>query len=76
MLAVAVVAENGEHGSAMAPIAKNLIGRYIEKYPLGSAQPVPMEDKINNNNGYVKDQLLTSPQRASLSSLEHENHAH
>jgi penicillin-binding protein 2 len=32
VLAVAVVAENGEHGSAMAPIAKKLIKRYMEKY--------------------------------------------
>lgn len=31
VLAVAVVAENGEHGSKMAPIARNLIKRYIEK---------------------------------------------
>jgi len=32
VLAVAVVAENGEHGSKMAPIAKKLITRYIKKY--------------------------------------------
>ncbi len=32
VLAVAVVAENGEHGSAMAPIARDLIKRYMEKY--------------------------------------------
>lgn len=32
LLAVAVVAENGEHGSAMAPVAKKVIERYIEKY--------------------------------------------
>ncbi len=32
VLAVAVVAENGEHGSKMAPIARDLIKRYIEKY--------------------------------------------
>ncbi len=32
VLAVAVVAENGEHGSKMAPIARDLIQRYIEKY--------------------------------------------
>ena len=31
VLAVAVVAENGEHGSAMAPIARDLIKRYMEK---------------------------------------------
>ncbi|HHJ35919.1 MAG TPA: penicillin-binding protein 2 [Gammaproteobacteria bacterium] len=32
VLAVAVVAENGEHGSRMAPIARDLIKRYMEKY--------------------------------------------
>ncbi|RKZ63586.1 MAG: penicillin-binding protein 2 [Gammaproteobacteria bacterium] len=32
VLAVAVVAENGEHGSKMAPIARKLIQRYMEKY--------------------------------------------
>jgi len=32
VLAVAVVAENGEHGSKMAPIAKKMIKRYMEKY--------------------------------------------
>ncbi len=32
VLAVAVVAENGEHGSKMAPIAKKIIKRYMEKY--------------------------------------------
>jgi len=29
---VAVVAENGEHGSKMAPIAKKIIDRYLKKY--------------------------------------------
>lgn len=33
VLAVAVVAENGEHGSKMAPIARDLIEHYMEKYP-------------------------------------------
>ena len=32
-LAVAVVAENGEHGSAMAPVAKAVLSRYLQKYP-------------------------------------------
>ena len=31
VLAVAVVAENGEHGSKMAPIARDLIKRFMEK---------------------------------------------
>jgi penicillin-binding protein 2 len=32
VLAVAIVAENGEKGSKMAPIARKIIERYIEKY--------------------------------------------
>jgi penicillin-binding protein 2 len=32
VLAVVIVAENGEHGSKMAPIAKQLIERYLKKY--------------------------------------------
>ncbi len=38
VLAVAVVAENGEHGSAMAPIARKLIERYIEKHTTTSSK--------------------------------------
>jgi len=41
VLAVAVVAENGEHGSKMAPIARDLIKRYIEKY----STPAPLKKK-------------------------------
>ncbi len=37
VLAVAVVAENGEHGSKMAPIARDLIKRYMEKYTAKSS---------------------------------------
>lgn len=44
VLAVAVVAENGEHGSAMAPIAKKLIQRYMEKYT-----PEKLETKRKNH---------------------------
>jgi penicillin-binding protein 2 len=43
VLAVAVVAENGEHGSKMAPIARDLIKRYMEKYTVTS--------KLSNNRG-------------------------
>jgi len=32
VLAVTIVAENGEHGSKMAPIARDLIKLYMEKY--------------------------------------------
>lgn len=37
VLAVAVVADNGEHGSKMAPIARDVIKRYMEKYTSGTA---------------------------------------
>jgi len=42
VLAVAVVAENGEHGSRMAPIARDLIKKYSEKYS-HSVEPVAAE---------------------------------
>ena len=37
VLAVAVVGENGEHGSKMAPVARDLITRYLEKTNLSSS---------------------------------------
>ena len=37
VLAVAVIAENGEKGSKMAPIARKLIEQYMEKYPVLSS---------------------------------------
>jgi penicillin-binding protein 2 len=45
VLAVAVVAENGEHGSAMAPIARKLIERYIEKFSI-----TPSLNNTQNSN--------------------------
>ena len=42
VLAVAVVAENGEHGSKMAPIARDVIKRYMEKY-----SAVSLDNKID-----------------------------
>jgi len=41
VLAVAVVAENGEHGSKMAPIARDVIKRYMEKYSAISLNKEP-----------------------------------
>ena len=41
VLAVAVVAENGEHGSKMAPIARDVIKRYMEKYSAISVNNEP-----------------------------------
>jgi len=45
VLAVAVVAENGEHGSEMAPIARDLIKRYIEKKASSSTLFMDKKDK-------------------------------
>ncbi|MCG6936757.1 MAG: penicillin-binding protein 2 [Gammaproteobacteria bacterium] len=45
VLAVAVVAENGEHGSKMAPIARRLIKRYMEKY---STRPASNNKQADN----------------------------
>ena len=45
VLAVAVVAENGEHGSAMAPIAKILIQRYMEKHATSPSLNIKKSDK-------------------------------
>jgi penicillin-binding protein 2 len=75
VLAVAIVAENGEHGSAMAPIAKKLIQRYMEKYTAVSSV-----DESKNGKSKTKDEQI------SLFSAEHyyneatsgepENHEH
>ncbi len=46
VLAVAVVAENGEHGSKMAPIAKKLIQRYMEKYATSSSLNIKKSDTV------------------------------
>ncbi len=59
VLAVAVVAENGEHGSKMAPIAKKLIKRYIEKYSDKSA----LNKSVLNNK------------QSDQASAEHATHA-
>ncbi len=47
VLAVAVVAENGEHGSKMAPIAKKLIQRYMEKYANLSSLNIKKSDQTS-----------------------------
>ena len=71
VLAVAVVAENGEHGSAMAPIARKLIGRFMEKY--GNVSLI--ENKLK------KQQLVSLLEKkkestAAVFSEGHEGHAH
>lgn len=85
VLAVAVVAENGEHGSAMAPIAKQLIGRYIEKYAVkSSSKKVDSEKKVKAGNLAEKDELISLTKQydlsgylsGDLSEAGHENHAH
>ena len=78
VLAVAIVAENGEHGSAMAPIAKKLIQRYMEKYTAVSSA-----DENKNGKSKTKDEQITLfsaehyYNEASSGELEnHEHHAH
>jgi len=70
VLAVAVVAENGEHGSAMAPIAKVLIKRYMEKYSATA--------DADKNKRAAEAVIKASNKKASnkVSSLSHENHVH
>ena len=48
VLAVAVVAENGEHGSRMAPIARDVIQRYIEKYSASASASANTPDSKPN----------------------------
>jgi penicillin-binding protein 2 len=64
VLAVAIVAENGEHGSAMAPVAKKLIQRYIEKY----ATTASLDNKGSGKDGEKGDQI-------TLFTAEHYNNA-
>ena len=77
ILSVTVVAENGEHGSAMAPIAKKLIGRYMEKYAATlSSNKVELENKVNDKASSKINQLITSSEQYKLSDVGHENHVH
>ncbi|MBE9560778.1 MAG: penicillin-binding protein 2 [Proteobacteria bacterium] len=55
VLAVAVVAENGEHGSKMAPIARDLIQRYMEKY---SAVSINQKDDNKVTSAVLDDSGL------------------
>ena len=65
VLAVAVVAENGEHGSAMAPAAKALIERYIEKYTTKA--------ESTKNKSKAEGEVITS---THVTGLVHDNHVH
>ncbi len=56
VLAVAVVAENGEHGSNMAPIARDLIKRYMEKYTTDLSK---LDDEPGIENIIVKNLVHT-----------------
>jgi penicillin-binding protein 2 len=52
VLAVAIVAENGEHGSAMAPIARDLIAKYMEKYTGAAVNDDKQDDSaVARNTG-------------------------
>lgn len=60
VLAVAVVAENGEHGSKMAPIARDIIKRYMEKYTTTSKlrddlgiEKVAVEKLVAENQAHI-----------------------
>jgi penicillin-binding protein 2 len=78
VLAVAIVAENGEHGSAMAPVAKKLIQRYMEKYTTGNSVNNIKSDK----NKAADDQItLISAEHysdgvSSAGQMVHEHDAH
>lgn len=77
VLSVTIVAENGEHGSAMAPIAKKLIGRYMEKYAATlSSNKVELEKKVSDKKSPKATQLITSSERYKLPDVGHENHVH
>jgi penicillin-binding protein 2 len=73
VLAVAVVAENGEHGSKMAPIAKKMIQRYMEKYAATSSPG----DRISNKADKNKPVLVSVQQNTNkMLQAGHANHLH
>ncbi len=77
VLSVTIVAENGEHGSDMAPIAKKLIGRYIEKYATTlSSNKIELKNNVSDKTSLKINQLITSSEPYELSGVGHENHAH
>jgi penicillin-binding protein 2 len=75
VLAVAIVAENGEHGSAMAPVAKKLIQRYMEKYSVKTSSDDTKSDKTKTDDGQI---TLFSAEyyNNDTSSAEHTEHVH
>jgi penicillin-binding protein 2 len=74
VLAVAVVAENGEHGSRMAPIARDLIKQYMEKYTTASLE-TKSSDKTDTDNDQITLFSVSSQQQDGLLA-EHANHLH
>lgn len=75
VLAVAVVAENGEHGSAMAPVVKKVIQRYMEKYGAsGSLVNKAKAETSKNNSAKALSVALQDPHKSSLA--EHDLHVH
>jgi penicillin-binding protein 2 len=61
VLAVAVVAENGEHGSKMAPIARDLIKRYMEKYSaLSSGNRGDKQDDKQGDDSLQNNEVHTA----------------
>lgn len=76
VLAVAVVAENGEHGSAMAPIARKIIELYIDKYTVKKLPKKQPGKKVSVNNSIEKEQFTSLSELHDLPDVGHEDHVH
>ena len=74
VLAVAVVAENGEHGSAMAPIVRQVIERYMEKYAVIS--PDNKKKLVAGKKDSQQIWLSTQQYNDDKLLVEHMNHVH
>ena len=73
-LAVAVVAENGEHGSAMAPVAAAVLSRYLQKYP--SSDEASNEAQDGQEFSMLAVAGSTSEADGWLKPLSHAGHVH
>jgi penicillin-binding protein 2 len=74
-IAVAVVAENGEHGSHMAPVAAAVITRYLNKYVFtGKDKPETVSMlSVSGSSGEDDGWLRGSPVKKSKLLLQHEH---
>jgi penicillin-binding protein 2 len=73
VLAVAIVAENGEHGSRMAPISRDLIKRYMEKYPDSSST---YDGGDNDNEDVLAQRSVAEYSAVDYSVVEHSADEH